>query len=1023
MIFFIALLLILVFEIVSGEYKSIQEFEKAKATTEFEEYKFQYFPKENEETGFSELLLNIDYITNYFDVYFEICIYDNKNKEGKSQCKIVKDSTTVFFNDSIINNISQIYYISFDYYPSFREYCSFDYFGMKNYTFFEFSLFFINHKIPFDINTNNYIFKFNQSYITNNYSQDYFLFSIPKYEYDKILKIKIEYLNNKENDLFTITNLNTHEETSYSKNKIFLNKLSVSKNEYLIKINYISNINLLYISLDEEVIDLTNIKSEQYVIFNSQRFYIKLLISKIGFVITPFEIAKNATITFYNNKLEKYKERDLESKKTSFYIEKINNNSEYYIDINVTNYIAYKFELMENFEIINETRNITIPPMSTKYFIFTYNIKKEKNNDYFYGLDLESNKKDIFSYDNDFIMEFIDESDNNFDLPMPWNKFILTKSHFIIKTISGIKNELQTKIIYYFNETNKMKTYNAYFNNSEVLKLINNGGIFSNKDITEYILIYHLNGYKYINFQGVGKFLYKTRVNFDIVNNGLDLKYFKPINDSFFRLSSSPILIYIDIKAGDYFQTNLYPDPKLNSEKEYNSYFISNVITKTFNYNCIITFNDQGNDKQKIINFTNGKKNDTYDVDEFIYKRYYYSKNENLTITASGPLIIYFTKEQKDESIQFISFDDQNYYNYKFFKIILPNIKENYTFYKGYGFSKEIGFYDSEYYMNQMREYNIPLNSDKEIRLYFDAIPKKGIPYKSIIYGFNKTYYPHSIIPYKTSPHESHFYNYVRSLPYYSNCINNNIIYKCRNTKVDMYIGNDSFYKEFIWENNDSFYYLNLSKYTSYNSSCILEIYAKSEILIFEGINSKKNNYNISTYNKEFNSTNITLINEEPTNYTMKRYIFSPKNEFYMQNFLDECFLYELIVGSRKYNYITITNSSNCTTALIKGCKEYLVTIVYKSRNNFYYFYKPTIFKVSQKVLDDAFREKDNPINEDKNKSKNNNKSNDISKVIIFIIILFASIALFISIMVIITRNKSSDYNENIEGIKELKLI
>ena len=87
MILFIALLLILVFEIVSREYKSIQEFEKVKATTEFEIYKFQYFPKENEEASFSELLLNIDYITNYFDIYFEICIYDNENKKGKSQCK------------------------------------------------------------------------------------------------------------------------------------------------------------------------------------------------------------------------------------------------------------------------------------------------------------------------------------------------------------------------------------------------------------------------------------------------------------------------------------------------------------------------------------------------------------------------------------------------------------------------------------------------------------------------------------------------------------------------------------------------------------------------------------------------------------------------------------------------------------------------------------------------------------------------------------------------------------------------
>ena len=901
---------------------------------------------------------------------------------------------------------------------------------MKNYTFFEFSLFFINHKIPFDINTNNYIFRFNQSYITNNYSQDYFLFSIPKYEYDKILKIKIEYLNEKENDLFTITNLNTFEETTYSKNKIFLNKLSVSKNEYLIKINYISNINLLYISLDEEVIDLTNIKSEQYVIFNSQRFYINLLISKIGFIITPFEIAKNATITFYNNKLEKYKERDLESKKTSFYIEKINNNSEYYIDINVTNYIAYKFELMENFEIINETRNITIPPMSTKYFIFTYNIKKEKNNDYFYGLDLENIDNNGISYYNDFIMEFIDESDNNLDFPMPWELFILTKSHFITKAISGIKNELQIKIFYYFNETNKMKTYNVYFNNSEVLKLINNGGIYSNKDISEYILLYGLNDYKYLNFQGVGKFLFfKGKVNFDIINNGFNPEFFDSINLIINNYFYSVYLIYIDIKAGDFFQTNLYPDPKLNSEKEYNSYFIPNVITKTFNYNCIITFNTIGGKNQEI-NFKSEKTNYPYIVDEYILRRFLYEKNENITITTSGPLIIYFTNKKQDENIQFISKDyksyySEYYYDYDFVKFILPSIKENYTFYKGYGFFIEIRSKPIPF-LNEMREFNIPLNSDKEIRLYLKAFPKKEIPYLSVIYGFNKTYYPEIINHDYFSPRKS---NFVSEFPYYSYCTSNNIIYKCRNTKVNMYIGNDSFYKEFIWENNDSFYYLNLSKYTSYNSSCILEINANNEILIFEGIISKKNNNNISTYNKEFNSTNISLINEEPTNCTMKRYIFAPKNDFYMQNFLDECFLYKIIDGRTKDKNITITTISDCATALKKGYKEYLVTIVYKSINNFYYFYKPAIFKVSQKVLDDAFPEKDNPINEDKNKDKdkdnnnNNNKRNDFSKIIIFILILFSSIALFISIMVIITRNQSSDFNESIEDIKELKLI
>lgn len=488
------------------------------------------------------------------------------------------------------------------------------------------------------------------------------------------------------------------------------------------------------------------------------------------------------------------------------------------------------------------------------------------------------------------------------------------------------------------------------------MQLINNGGIYSNKNINEYFLIYNLFDYQYINFQGEGKFLfYNMEVNFDIINEGLNPKYFYSINLLDKKYYSIGLLIYVDIKAGDYFQTNLYPDPKLNSQKEYNSYFISNMITKIFNYNCIITFNTVRNDNKKI-NIKTAHTNETFIVNGYIDRKFHSYKNEEITITPSGPLIIYFTKEKQDKNILFISRDDVYYENSLFLKFILPNIQENYTFYKGYGFFITTFGLDSEIYMNQMREFNIPLNSDKEIRLYMDVIPKKEIPYKRIIYGLSKTYYSNFIEYDYFLPPKSHYRNNISRFPYYSNCINNTIIYKCRNKKVNLHIGNDKFYKEYIWESTDSFYNFNLSKYNLNNSYCILEINANSAILIFEGIDSRKTN-NISTYNEEFNSTDIFLINEEPVTYTMKRYIFSPKNDLYKQNFMDECFLYDVIVGNKKDINITITNSSNFTTALKKGCKEYLVTVVYKSSNNYYYFYKPSIIKVSQKVLDEVFPE------------------------------------------------------------------
>ena len=300
----------------------------------------------------------------------------------------------------------------------------------------EFYLFFINHEIPFNIKNNTYIFNFgiNKTYVAKEYSQDYLKFKVPLFENDKILKIKIKLKSKKENDLFTIKNISSNNIISYN-TELFSNRINTSKSEYLIKINYLSDIELLYISLDEEIFDLSNIISQQFFIFQTQRFYIKLINEKIGFFICPFETVENATKIFYNNKLEKYKERDLESEKTSFYIEKTNNNSEYYIDINIKNYVVYKFILMENFEIINETKKVSIPPLSTKYLIFPYNIEKEKNNNY-YGI----NVKEV--YNGWRYIEIIRESKENIDLPTFPSLLLLSKYHIIIKIVSESEEEL-----------------------------------------------------------------------------------------------------------------------------------------------------------------------------------------------------------------------------------------------------------------------------------------------------------------------------------------------------------------------------------------------------------------------------------------------------------------------------------------------------------------------------------------------------------------------------------------------------
>ena len=69
---------------------------------------------------------------------------------------------------------------------------------------------------------------------------------------------------------------------------------------------------------------------------------------------------------------------------------------------------------MENFEIINETKNRIIPHNSTKYFIFPYNEKKIQNNDYYYGINIGYNNL----FGTEVSMTMIKESKNYTNFPL-----------------------------------------------------------------------------------------------------------------------------------------------------------------------------------------------------------------------------------------------------------------------------------------------------------------------------------------------------------------------------------------------------------------------------------------------------------------------------------------------------------------------------------------------------------------------------------------------------------------------------
>ena len=184
--------------------------------------------------------------------------------------------------------------------------------------------------------------------------------------------------------------------------------------------------------------------------------------------------------------------------------------------------------------------------------------------------------------------------------------------------------------------------------------MINNGGIYNNETIDEFILLYDISYYQYINFHGTGQFFYyKDNLNFRMFKNGFNLSKFDSINlFNNKRNSIYHLLIYINVKDGNYYQSNICPDPKLNSEKEYNSYCILDQFSKVFNDNGYLFYNSNGVEN-KNMNVTMEMETTNYIAER--YTKFLYCRKGLVKIKTSGPIIISYVKIFQNDNLRFIS--------------------------------------------------------------------------------------------------------------------------------------------------------------------------------------------------------------------------------------------------------------------------------------------------------------------------------------------------------------------------------
>lgn len=313
------------------------------------------------------------------------------------------------------------------------------------------------------------------------------------------------------------------------------------------------------------------------------------------------------------------------------------------------------------------------------------------------------------------------------------------------------------------------------------------------------------------------------------------------------------------------------------------------------------------------------------------------------SISVNHPAHIYFLKKVKKEKIQAFT-------SFIYLKVILPHIKDNYKFYVGYGFSNE-----NESYWIYTKEFNVNLNYDKEIRLYFEPLFKSfdvDFHFYQFIYGFNRNNYPEDLKVEEFEINELYSNIITSKDSKYFRLHNVFMFYKCKNEKLKFFFGHD-FNNYFTEEVNKSLYF----NFTNYVNDDFLEIEANEDFLLFKGRDFRKNN-NISIYRYdekfELNKSSIYVIFEQPDHYyAYIKYIFAPKTDYYIENLNNECFLYNLFESKNKDNNILITDYTDFRKIIKKKYKEYLVTVVvisYIEKN--YYFYNVKTLKVSQKLID-----------------------------------------------------------------------
>ena len=310
--------------------------------------------------------------------------------------------------------------------------------------------------------------------------------------------------------------------------------------------------------------------------------------------------------------------------------------------------------------------------------------------------------------------------------------------------------------------------------------------------------------------------------------------------------------------------------------------------------------------------------------------------------------IIYYLKKPNNENIQAFT----SSYSYYYIRIILPHIKDNYTFYKGYGFSN-----NNETYWHFLSEFKVNKNSDEEIRLYINPSYDPNIFPIRIVYGFDREYYPENL---KVEEFEINDELPIIGLQdsKFFKLPNEYSFYKCKNKKAKFIIGYE--FKNYFRKEVNNFVHF---KFLSYSFLDILEIDADEEFLLFEGEDERENNnITIFTGGRETNEIERTFFYiqfEKPLLWNKQFYIFAPKTDYYMENIPNECFLYNLFYWKNNYNDIFILENEDLSQVLKKKkSKEFIVTVVLLYEYNYkkrYYFYNSSIIKISQKLLDQDY--------------------------------------------------------------------